>query len=55
MILSKLEAQKTTISGARLKEDDQKRITLQLNKLYLQLINLYLGLERKTEAEQLIA
>lgn len=54
MILSKIEASKVTLTGTKVSEDDKKRICLQLNKLYLQLINLYLGLERKTEAEQLV-
>ena len=35
-------------------EEDRKRITLQLNKLYLQLINLYLATERNPEYSFLI-
>ena len=42
------------MTGVKVKEEDRKRISLQLNKIYLQLINLYMGSERKPEAEQLI-
>ena len=55
MILSKIESQKLTLEGVKIKEEDRKRVALQLNKLYLQLINLYMGLERKPEADQLIS
>ena len=55
MILSKLETQKLTLAGTKIKEEDRKRISLQLNKLYVQLINLYMGMDRRTEAEQLIS
>ena len=51
MILSKLESQKLTLMGTKIKEEDRKRIALQLNKLYLQLINLYMGLDRRPEAD----
>ena len=51
MILSKLETQKLTLAGTKIKEEDRKRISLQLNKLYVQLINLYMGLDRRTEAD----
>lgn len=55
MILSKLETQKLTLAGTKIKEEDRKRIALQLNKLYVQLINLYMGLDRRAEADQLIS
>lgn len=54
MILSKLEGQRNNLTGQKIKQEDRQRITLQLNKLYLQLINLYLGMDRRPEADSLI-
>ena len=42
------------MTGKPIDEEDQKRITLQLNKLYLQLINLYLATDRLPESQFLV-
>jgi len=55
VILRKLEGRRNTLTGQKVKEEDRSRIALQLNRVYIQLVNIYLGLERQTEASQLIA